>query len=113
MDLLDVLEKGCEKNKFPEFGPGATIKVHIRVVEAQKERVQVFEGIVLQIRGQGTGKTFTVRKMSSGIGVERIFPYHSPSLKKIEVVKRGKTRRAKLFYLRKKKGKDAQVQAKE
>jgi large subunit ribosomal protein L19 len=113
MDLISVLEKGFEKNKFPEFEPGATIKVHIRVIEAQKERVQVFEGIVLETRGHGTGKTFTVRKVSGGIGVERIFPYHSPAIKKIEVVKRGKTRRAKLFYLRGKRGKAAQVQSKD
>jgi large subunit ribosomal protein L19 len=113
MDLISILEKGCEKNKFPEFEPGATIKVHIRVIEAQKERVQVFEGIVLQTRGRGAGKTFTVRKMSGGIGVERIFPYESPAIKKIEVVKRGKTRRAKLFYLRGKRGKAAQVQSRD
>ena len=113
MDLIGVLEKQYEKNKLPEFGPGATIKVHVRVLEAQKERVQVFEGMVVQIKGKGTGKTFTVRKVSSGIGVERIFPYHSPSIKRVEVVKRGKARRAKLFYLRKKRGKAAQIQAKE
>jgi large subunit ribosomal protein L19 len=113
MDLISVLEKGYEKGKFPEFEPGATIKVHIRVIEAQKERVQVFEGIVLQTRGHGTGKTFTVRKVSGGIGVERIFPYHSPAIKKIEVVKRGRTRRAKLFYLRSKRGKAAQVQTRD
>jgi large subunit ribosomal protein L19 len=113
MDLIGVLEKGCEKNKHPEFEPGATIKVHVRVLEAQKERVQVFEGIVLEIRGAGAGKTFTVRKVSSGIGVERIFPYHSPAIKRVEVIKRGKTRRAKLFYLRPKKGKAAQAQVRE
>ncbi|MFZ1947463.1 MAG: 50S ribosomal protein L19 [bacterium] len=109
MDLIGVLEKSCEKKKHPEFEPGATIKVHVRVLEAQKERVQVFEGVVVEIRGTGTGKTFTVRKVSSGIGVERIFPYHSPAIKRVEVIKRGKTRRAKLFYLRPKKGKAAQV----
>lgn len=113
MDLIGILEKQYEKNKLPEFEPGATIKVHVRVLEAQKERVQVFEGTVLQIKGKGTGKTFTVRKVSSGIGVERIFPYHSPSIKRVEIVKRGKTRRAKLFYLRKKRGKAAQIQAKD
>lgn len=113
MDLISVLEKEYEKKKLPEFEPGALIKVHVRVLEAQKERVQVFEGTVIQIRGTGTGKTFTVRKMSSGIGVERIFPYHSPAVKKVEVVKRGKTRRAKLFYLREKKGKAAQVQTRD
>jgi large subunit ribosomal protein L19 len=113
MDLIGVLEKEYDKKKHPEFGPGTTVKVHVRVLEAQKERVQVFEGIVIQIRGKGTGKTFTVRKVSSGIGVERIFPFQSPAVKKVEVVKRGKTRRAKLFYLRTKKGKAAQVQTKE
>ena len=113
MDLIGVVEKGYEKGKLPEFEPGATVKVHIRVIEAQKERVQVFEGIVLETRGHGPGKTFTVRKVSGGIGVERIFPYHSPAIKKIEVVKRGATRRAKLFYLRGKKGKAAQLQSKE
>jgi len=113
MDLIGVLEKSYEKNKFPEFEPGAVVKVHVRVLEAQKERVQVFEGTVIEVRGTGTGKTFTVRKVSSGIGVERIFPYQSPSIKKVEVVKRGASRRAKLFYLRRRKGKGAQVQGKE
>jgi large subunit ribosomal protein L19 len=113
MDLIGVLEKGCEKKKHPEFEPGAMIKVHVRVLEAQKERVQVFEGIVVEVRGTGTGKTFTVRKVSSGIGVERIFPYHSPAIKRVEVVKRGKTRRAKLFYLRPKKGEAARAQVRD
>jgi len=113
MDLISVLEKEYDKKKLPEFEPGAVVKVHVRVLEAQKERVQVFEGTVIQIRGTGTGKTFTVRKVSGGIGVERIFPYHSPAVKKLEVVRRGKTRRAKLFYLRGKKGKAAQVQSRD
>jgi large subunit ribosomal protein L19 len=113
MDLISMLEKGYENGKLPEFEAGATVKVHIRVIEAQKERVQIFEGIVLETRGHGTGKTFTVRKVSGGIGVERIFPYHSPAIKKVEVVKRGATRRAKLFYLRDKKGKAAQLQSKD
>ena len=109
MDLADALEKGHEKNEFPDFTPGDTVKVHIRVVEAQKERIQVFQGTVIQVRGKGTGKTFTVQKISGGLGVERIFPYHSPSITKVEVVRRGKTRRAKLYYLRQRKGKAAQV----
>jgi large subunit ribosomal protein L19 len=109
MDLVDAMEKGYEKNKFPDFRSGDTVRVHIKVVEAQKERIQVFQGTVIQLRGKGTGKTFTVRKMSSGMGVERIFPYHSPSITKVEVVRRGKVRRAKLFYLRQRKGKAAQV----
>ena len=109
MDLVDALEKEYEKNKLPDFKAGATVRVHVKVVEAQKERIQVFEGTVIQIKGKGTGKTFTVRKISGGVGVERIFPYHSPALTKIEVVRRGRTRRAKLFYLRKRKGKAAQI----
>ncbi len=111
MDMIDVIEKVYGKNKFPEFKPGDTIRVHVRVVEGQKERIQVFEGTVIQIRGKGTGKTFTVRKISGGLGVERIFPYHAPSIAKVEVVRRGKTRRAKLFYLRQRKGKAAQVKS--
>jgi large subunit ribosomal protein L19 len=109
MDLVDALEKEYGKSKFPDFKPGYTVKVHTKVVEGQKERIQVFQGTVIQIRGSGTGKTFTVRKISGGLGVERIFPYHSPSITKIEVVRAGKTRRAKLFYLRQRKGKTAQV----
>jgi len=109
IDLVDAIQKEHEKNKFPDFTPGDTVKVHTRVVEGQKERIQIFQGTVLQIRGSGTGKTFTVRKVSGGIGVERIFPYHSPGVAKVEVIRKGRTRRAKLFYLRNKKGKAAQV----
>lgn len=109
IDLVDAIQKEHEKNEFPDFTPGDTVKVHTRVVEGQKERIQIFQGTVLQIRGSGTGKTFTVRKVSGGIGIERIFPYHSPGVAKVEVIRKGRTRRAKLFYLRKKKGKAAQV----
>lgn len=109
MDLVRAIEKEHERKDFPDFTPGDTIKVHTKVVEGQKERIQVFEGTVLQIRGSGLGKTFTVRKVSGGVGIERIFPYHSPGVAKVEVVRKGKARRAKLFYLRKKKGKAAQV----
>jgi large subunit ribosomal protein L19 len=109
MDLVQAIQKEHEKNEFPDFTPGDTVKVHTRVVEGEKERIQVFQGTVLQIRGSGTGKTFTVRKVSGGIGIERIFPYHSPGVAKVEVIRKGRTRRAKLFYLRKKKGKAAQV----
>jgi large subunit ribosomal protein L19 len=111
MDLVNALQKDHEKNKLPDFKPGDTVKVHIKVVEAQKERIQVFEGTVIKTRGSGTGKTFTVRKISGGLGVERIFPYHSPSITKLEVVKKGKVRRSKLYYLRARKGKAAQVKS--
>jgi large subunit ribosomal protein L19 len=111
MDLVNSLEKGYEKNKFPDFKSGDTVRVHIKVVEAQKERIQVFQGAVIQVKGSGTGKTFTVRKITGGMGVERIFPYHSPSITKVEVVRKGKVRRAKLFYLRQRKGKAAQIKS--
>jgi large subunit ribosomal protein L19 len=111
MDLVEALEKSHKKSNLPDFKPGDTVRVHIKVVEAQKERIQVFEGTVIKTRGSGTGKTFTVRKISSGLGVERIFPYHSPSITKLEVVKKGKTRRAKLYYLKGRKGKAAQVKS--
>jgi large subunit ribosomal protein L19 len=109
MDLVDAVEKEYGKNEFPDFKAGDTVRVHTKVVEAQKERIQAFQGTVIQIRGKGTGKTFTVRKISGGLGVERIFPYHSPSITKVEVLRKGRTRRAKLFYLRQRKGKAAQV----
>ena len=109
MDLVDGVEKGYENNEFPEFRSGDTVKVHIRVVEGQKERIQVFQGTIIKMRGKGTGKTFTVRKISGGLGVERVFPYHSPSITKVEVVKQGKVRRAKLYYLRDRTGKGARI----
>ena len=113
MDMIKAIEAEQKKEGTAGFRIGDTVKVHFKIIEGKTERVQVFEGIVLQTRGTGTGRTFTVRKVSGGIGIERIFPYHSPAIKKIEVVKRGKTRRAKLFYLRGKKGKAAQVQTRE
>ncbi len=97
------------KRDFPPFKAGDTIKVYIKVKEGDKERTQVYQGVVIAIRGSGNGKTFTVRKVSFGIGVERIFPYASPSIEKIEIVKKGKVRRAKLYYLRKLKGKAARL----
>jgi large subunit ribosomal protein L19 len=111
MDLVSALEQSREKNNLPDFGPGDTVRVHIKVVEAQKERIQVFEGTVIKRRGSGAGKTFTVRKISGGLGVERIFPYHSPSITKLEVVRKGKVRRSRLYYLRQRKGKAAQVKS--
>lgn len=97
---------------LPEFGPGDTVAVHIKVIEGDKERVQVFQGVVLQKKGSGINTTFTVRKISNGIGVERIFPLHSPRITKIERLRAGKVRRAKLFYLRKLKGKAARIEEK-
>lgn len=104
-NLVRLIEKD-EYRKLPEFRPGDTVRVHVKVVEAGKERTQIFEGIVIRIRGSGLSKTFTVRKIASGgIGVERTFPYHSPVVEKLEVIKRAETSRAKLYYLRDVKGK--------
>ncbi|GGE16472.1 50S ribosomal protein L19 [Marinithermofilum abyssi] len=97
------------RNDIPEFRAGDTVRVHVKVVEGQRERIQVFEGVVIQRRGGGISETFTVRKMSYGVGVERTFPLHSPRIDKIEVVRRGKVRRAKLYYLRKLRGKAARI----
>jgi large subunit ribosomal protein L19 len=103
MNLVKSVESPHLKKTFPDFGPGDTIKVHVRVIEGEKVRQQVFQGIVINRRGGGLSETFTVRKISMGVGVERIFPLHSPSVSRIEVVKKGRVRRAKLFYLRAKK----------
>ena len=91
------------------FSPGDTVKISVKVREGDKERIQIFQGVVTSIRAGGTRQTFTVRKVSGGIGVERMFPLHSPTVGKIEVIQRGKTRRAKLYYLRKRKGKAARI----
>lgn len=95
--------------KWPEFNVGDNVKVHYRIVEGDKQRIQVYEGTVISVRGEGLGKTFVVRRVSHEIGVERIFPYHSPSIAKIEVVRYGKVRRSKLFYLRHKSGKAGRI----
>lgn len=97
------------RTDLPEFSTGDEVKVYIRIIENKKERVQVFQGIVLQRRGGNVSETFTVRKVSSGIGVEKTFPLHSPSITKIEVVRRGKVRRNKIFYLRERSGKSARI----
>lgn len=112
MDKIKELVADQLKTDFPEFKPGDRIRVHVRVIEGDKERVQPFEGDVISIRGSGMNKTFTVRKISSGVGVERIFPYSSPKIAKIEVVREGKVRRAKLFYLRNLSGKAARIKDK-
>lgn len=101
MDTLKLVEATQMKPHLPEFGPGDTVNVHVRVIEGEKERIQQFQGEVISRRGMGMGATFTVRKISDGVGVERIFPLHSPRIAKIEVMKKGKVRRAKLYYRRK------------
>ncbi len=108
MDFVNVVEEGYRK-EMPPFAPGDTVKVYTKVVEGDKERLQPFEGVVISRRGSGTGETFMVRKVSFGIGVERIFPLWSPTIDRIEVLRQGKVRRAKLYYLRDKKGKAAKV----
>ena len=100
MNKIDLIEKSMMKTDVPPFFPGDTVNVHVRVKEGEKERIQEFQGIVIAIRGGGIRKSFTVRKVSYGVGVERIFPMHSPSIAKIEKVRNGNVRRAKLFYLR-------------
>ena len=109
MNRLQRLEQTFPTNTLPDFEIGDTVRVHVKVIEGEKERVQVFEGIVIARKGTKTRETFTVRKISYGVGVERIFPVHSPTIAKIEVVRKGKVRRAKLYYLRDKKGKQAKV----
>lgn len=101
------------KTELPAFNSGDHIRVHVRVVEGDKERIQPFEGDVISIRGNGASKTFTVRKISSGVGVERIFPYYSPKIAKVELLKQGDIRRAKLYYLRNLSGKAARIKSKE
>ncbi len=108
MDLINVVEEGYRK-EVPSFKPGDTVRVYVKVIEGDKERLQPYEGIVIARCGKGVRETFMVRKISFGVGVERIFPVHSPSLGKIEVLKRGDVNRAKLYYLRGKKGKHAKV----
>jgi len=110
MDLLTLVEQEQIRKDIPEFRPGDTVRVHTKVVEGSRERIQVFEGTVIARKGSGLKETFTVRKISYGVGVERIFPVNSPRIDKIEVVKKGKARRAKLYYLRKLRGKAARIQ---
>ena len=112
MDILQVASKEQIRTDLPEFRVGDTVKVHYKIKEGNKERLQVYQGIVIQKKGCGISKSFTVRKISNGVGVERIFPQHSPFIDKMEVVRFGHVRRAKLFYLRKAKGKSARVKEK-
>ncbi|MCS6974057.1 MAG: 50S ribosomal protein L19 [Cyclobacteriaceae bacterium] len=111
-DLIKLVEQeaAAARQKFPDFKAGDTINVHVKIREGNKERIQQFQGVVIQRRGKGTnGETFTVRKVSDGIGVERIFPIVSPSIEKIELVKRGKVRRARLYYMKGRQGKSARI----
>jgi large subunit ribosomal protein L19 len=110
MNKLQAVEESYLRQDVPEFRPGDTVKVHVRVVEGGKERIQIFQGVVIARRGGGTRETFTVRKMSGGIGVERIFPLHGPIIDHIEVARQGKVRRAKLYYLRGLRGKAARIE---
>ncbi len=109
MDKIALVERGQLKQDLPEFGPGDTVRVHFKVVEGGRERVQAFEGVVVARRGGGLRETVTVRRISHGVGVERIFPLHSPRLERVEVVRRGRVRRAKLYYLREKVGKETRI----
>ncbi len=111
MDIIKTLEAEQMKKGLPEFRPGDTVKVHVKVVEGGRERIQIFEGAVIKRRGGGMGETFTVRRVSYGVGVERTFPIHSPRIDKIEIIRRGKVRRAKLFYLRKLTGKASRIKS--
>jgi large subunit ribosomal protein L19 len=110
MNQLATIERPYLKSNLPEFRPGDTVKVHVRVVEGNKERIQMFQGVVIARKGGGTRESFMVRKISGGVGVERIFPLHSPTIDKVEVVRRGKVRRAKLYYLRDLRGKAARIE---
>ncbi len=112
MDAIETLEREQMRLDMPDFGPGDTIKVHVRIKEGDKERIQVFQGVVIRKKRGNTRATFTVRKVTYGIGVERIFPFHSPSIDKIEIIKRGKVRRGKLYYLRKLRGQAARIKEK-
>ncbi|ENQ3106629.1 50S ribosomal protein L19 [Bacillus sp. NPDC077411] len=107
--LIAEITKNQLKTDLPSFRPGDTLRVHVKVVEGTRERIQIFEGVVIKRRGGGISETFTVRKISYGVGVERTFPVHTPRIAKIEVLRRGKVRRAKLYYLRNLRGKKARI----
>jgi large subunit ribosomal protein L19 len=109
MDIVQEITKGELRADLPDFAPGDTLRVNVRVREGEKERLQAFEGVCIARKGGGVSETFTVRKVSSGIGVERVFPLHSPSIESVTVVRRGQVRRAKLYYLRALRGKAARI----
>ena len=113
MNILDQITIDYKKDNIPEFKVGDTLRVHVKIIEGQRERIQVFEGYVLKRQHGGVNETFTVRKLSNGIGVEKTFPLHSPKIEKIEVVRRGRVRRAKLNYMRQRTGKAARIRSAE
>lgn len=112
MNLLDKVDAASLRDDIPAFRPGDTLNVHVKVIEGSKSRIQVFKGVVIRRQGAGVRETFTIRKVSFGIGVERTFPVHTPNIDKIEVVTRGEVRRAKLYYLRDLRGKAAKIKEK-
>jgi large subunit ribosomal protein L19 len=112
MNPTDLVDRASVRDDVPQFAPGDTLKVHVRVVEGNRERVQVFQGVVIRRQGSGIRETFTVRKVSFGVGVERTFPVHSPIIARIEPMTRGAVRRAKLYYLRERSGKAAKIKEK-
>ena len=109
MNKTDLVERPRLREDMPDFRPGDALRVHVRVAEAGRERIQIFQGVVMRRQGGGLRETFTVRKMSFGVGVERTFPLHSPTVAKVEVVMKGRVRRAKLYYLRERRGKRARI----
>jgi len=111
MNVLDQITEEYKKTDIPDFKIGDTVRVHVKIIEGQRERIQVFEGYVLKMQSGGISETFTVRRLSEGIGVEKTFPLHSPKIEKIELVKRGRVRRAKLNYMRERTGKAARIRA--
>ena len=112
MKSTDLVDNQFLRTDLPTFGPGDEVKVHVKVIEGNKERVQIFQGNIIAIQGSGVGETYTVRKVSYGVGVERTFPFHTPTVAKVEVTRRGDVRRAKLYYLRERSGKSAKIKEK-
>ena len=112
MNHTDLVDRSSLRDDVPDFGPGDTLKVHVRVIEGTRSRIQIFQGVVIRRQGSGIRETFTVRKISFGVGVERTFPVHTPIIEKVELVTRGDVRRAKLYYLRELRGKKAKIKEK-
>jgi len=108
-DVMGIIEATQFREDIPDFAPGDTVSVHVRVIEGDKERIQKYQGVVISLKGSGSSRSFTVRKISNGVGVERIFPYNSPKIAQVDVVRRGRVRRAKLYYLRSLRGKAARI----